>query len=82
MKWTRHLCQAAPESTAEIAPLSPSWASLTTSFTPESPRATRPLRNWVQKAPSSLGPTSRPRISLSPRRPDPYGDHHRLGDDP
>lgn len=51
-----------------MAPLRPSWASLMTSRTPARPRARRLRRKAVQKAPSSLSPTARPRTSRSPLR--------------
>ena len=59
-KWTRHLCQPAPANTAPMACLRPVWASEMTSCTPASPRALSERRNAVQKAPSSLSPTSGP----------------------
>ena len=66
MKWVRQRCQLAPSSTAAIAPLSPSWASLVTSRTPDSPRVTKPRRNPVQLAPSSALPSSSPSSSRCP----------------
>jgi len=39
MKWTRQRCQLAPSSTVSIAPVSPAWASLMTSWVPRRPRA-------------------------------------------
>jgi hypothetical protein len=52
--------------TAAMAAFSPVWASEMTSWTPVSPRALSERRNAVQKAPSSLSPTSRPRTSRLP----------------
>ncbi len=52
--------------TLAIAALSPGWWSLMTSWTPVSPRARRPWRKPVQKAPFSLSPTATPRTSRSP----------------
>jgi hypothetical protein len=54
-----HLCQEAPTSTAATALFKPRWASLVTSLTPQSPRATNERKKALQKAPSSL---------LDPRR--------------
>src|SRR5215208_5471064 len=65
-KWTRQRCQPAPAMTAPMACLRPVWASEMTSCTPASPRAFRLRRNAVQKAPSSLSPTSSPRTSRPP----------------
>jgi hypothetical protein len=66
MKWVLQRCQEAPSSTAAIAPCNPWWASLVTSRTPCSPRATRPRRNAVQLAPSSALPSSSPSSSRCP----------------
>jgi hypothetical protein len=66
MKWTRHRCQAAPSSTASIAPFRPACASLMTSCVPVSPRALSERRNAVQNAPSSLSPTAKPGTSRRP----------------
>src|SRR5215211_5273509 len=66
MKCTRHLCQLAPVKTASTAPLSPRWASLVTNRTPDRPLATKERKKESQKEPSSLGPTSNPKTSLSP----------------
>ncbi len=49
-----------------MAPLSPSWASLMTSRTPDRPRLRSERRKAVQKAPSSESPTARPSTSRSP----------------
>jgi len=49
MAWVLQRCQLAPVSTAAMAFFSPSWASETTRATPERPRATRPLKNAVQR---------------------------------
>jgi len=37
MRWTAHLCHAAPRKTSDIALFRPSWASLVTSWTPSAP---------------------------------------------
>jgi hypothetical protein len=37
-----------------------------TSCTPASPRAFKLRRNWVEKAPSSLSPTAKPKTSRWP----------------
>ena len=66
MKWVRQRCQLAPVNTAAMAFFSPWWASEVTSSTPLSPRAVSDLRKASQKAPSSLAPTSIPRISRCP----------------
>jgi hypothetical protein len=66
MKCVRHRCQPAPPNTAAMAALRPSWASLTTRHVPDSPRATRPRRNAVQPAPSSVVMTSTPSTSRCP----------------
>ena len=66
MKWVRQRCQDAPANTVAIASLSPRWASEVTSCTPLSPRDTSERRNWSQKAPSSLVPTSMPTTSRLP----------------
>jgi hypothetical protein len=66
MAWVRQRCQDAPVKTAPIDFFSPSWESGTTSVTPLRPRATRPLKNAVQPAPSSALMTSTPRISRWP----------------
>ena len=49
-----------------MARFSPSWASETTSTTPRRPRRTKDLRNAVQNAWSSEGPTSTPRTWRHP----------------
>ena len=66
MAWVLHLCHVAPGSTAAMAPFNPSWASETTSCTPDRPRATRPRRNAVHPAPSSTVITSTPSTSRFP----------------
>ncbi len=65
MKWVRQRCQVAPNVEA-IASMSPGCASETTSWTPESPRATSPRRNASHPAPSSVVMTSMPRTSRCP----------------
>ena len=65
-KFTRHLCQLAPIRMAWIALRSPMWASEITSCTPGMPRVFSDRRNPVQKAPSSLSPTSKPSTSRRP----------------
>src|SRR3954451_10337776 len=65
-KWTVQRCQLQPRTFA-IAAFSPAWASEMASWTPTSPRATRPRRKSVQNASVSASPTSIERIS---RRPD------------
>ena len=66
-----------------MAPFKPRWASLVTSLTPHSPRATKERKKALQKAPSSLGPTSKPKTSRSPLcAVHPDGDDHRHGDHP
>src|SRR4029079_14933335 len=59
-------CQAAPSSTAEMACLSPVWASEMTSCTPPRPRALGLRTNCVQKAPSSESPTANLSTSREP----------------
>ena len=66
MKWVRHRCQLAPANTVAIASFSLWCASEVTRSTPLRPRPTRERRNASQKAPSSLVPTSMPRISRLP----------------
>ena len=44
IRWTPHLCHAAPWKTSEMARLRPVWASEVTSSTPWTPRARRPCR--------------------------------------
>jgi hypothetical protein len=66
MKWTRHRCQLAPESTLAMAAFSPMCESEITSCTPFSPRFTKDRRKAVQNASSSAGPTSVPRTLRSP----------------
>jgi len=65
-KWVRQRCQTAPGRQEATASTSPEWASETTRRTPESPRATRPRRNDVQPAPSSVVMKSQPRTSRCP----------------
>ncbi len=81
MKCTRQRCHEAPCRIFSRALLSPRWASLVTSLTPERPRATRERRKAVQNSPSSLGPTPiskhLPLASLSLHAD---GDHHRHRD--
>jgi hypothetical protein len=66
MKCTLQRCHAAPTRTFPMALFKPRWASLVTSLTLGRPRATRERKNDVQKASSSLGPTSTPNTSRSP----------------
>ena len=57
-----------------MASTSPWWASLVTSRTPPSPRATRSAKNEFHAAPVSEVATRRPRTS---RRPSAFADLHR-----
>ena len=66
MKCVLHLCQAAPANTVAMASLSPWWASEIIGSTPLKPRAVSGRGKASQKAPSSLVPTSIPRISRTP----------------
>ena len=82
MKWVRHRCHDAPTSIEAIARLRPSCASEITSCTPDRPRATRPRRNAVQPAPSSVVITSTPRISRCPSALTPVAIDRDDVDDP
>src|SRR5215207_1555924 len=62
-------CHETPCKAISTALLRPRWASLVTSFTPQSPRPTKERRKEVQNASSSLGPTSPALIPLSPVSP-------------
>ena len=66
MKWTRQRCQVAPCRTLAVAAFKPSCASEITRATSLNPRRTSERRNTVQKAWSSLGPTSTPRTWRHP----------------
>jgi hypothetical protein len=68
--------------TAGMACLRPVWASETTSWTPWRPRAFSDRRNAVQKAPSSLSPTSKPKDFPAAVGGDPGGDDDRAADHP
>ena len=54
------------DSTRAVAALMPSCASLTTSFTPPSPRRTRSRRNSVQNGSASDAPIAKPKTSRLP----------------
>ena len=66
MKCVLRRCQAAPANTVAMASLSPWRTSEITGYTPLKPRAVSERREASQKAPSSLVPTSVPRISRCP----------------
>jgi hypothetical protein len=65
-KALRERCQLQTWQQRAMAFLSPAWASLITSCTPESPRSRRRRRKTDQKVSSSLSPTSIPSTSRRP----------------
>ena len=62
----RHLCQEAPTRTASTAPSKPSVRVAGYKLHPTESSGDQRTQEGAQNAPSSLGPTSKPKTSLSP----------------